>query len=109
MFSLIILDSFGNIKIECDKLGEDHENRVGGKHLKIRKLGKFRQSGCEHFLKLKAMKTMAHVIDSGRSEDTRSMTNDARCEFDSVTNQERERIVKYVFEEQRRRMSGGDR
>ena len=50
------------MKIECDKLGEDHENRGGGKHLKIRKLGKFRQSGCEHFLKLKAMKTMAHVF-----------------------------------------------
>ena len=53
--------------------------------------------------------TMAHVIDSDRSEDTRSLSADVRCEFDSLTNREREKIVKYVFEEQRRRMSGGDR
>ncbi|MBO4395872.1 MAG: flagellar brake protein [Eubacterium sp.] len=56
-----------------------------------------------------SMEIMAHVIESGRSEDTRSTSSDVRCEFDSLTNQERERIVKYVFEEQRRRMAGGDR
>ncbi len=52
------------------------------------------------------MKVMAHVIDCERSLDSKC---DARCEFDGVTNNEREVIVKYVFEEQRRRMSGGER
>ena len=55
------------------------------------------------------MKVLAHVIDCERSVDSRSSACDARCEFDGVTNNEREIIVKYVFEEQRRRMSGGER
>lgn len=56
-----------------------------------------------------SMQLMAHVIDCDKSEDLRSATSDARCEFDSIDNRQRERIVKYVFEEQRRRMSGGER
>ncbi|MEE3467731.1 MAG: flagellar brake protein [Eubacterium sp.] len=55
------------------------------------------------------MKFMAHVIDCDQSDDSREKATDARCEFDGVTNREREMIVKYVFEEQRRRMSGGER
>ncbi len=55
------------------------------------------------------MKFMAHVVDCDSSDDTREKSTDARCEFDGVTNREREMIVKYVFEEQRRRMSGGER
>ena len=55
------------------------------------------------------MVTMAHVIESWKSNDARSSAEVTRCEFDHLQNRERERIVKYVFEEQRRRMSGGDR
>ncbi len=55
------------------------------------------------------MKVMAHVIDCEKSDDSRASACDARCEFDGITNGEREIIVKYVFEEQRRRMSGGER
>ena len=55
------------------------------------------------------MKVMAHVIDCEKSVDSRAAACDARCEFDGITNNEREIIVKYVFEEQRRRMSGGER
>ena len=55
------------------------------------------------------MKIMAHVIDCDYSDDSRAKATDARLEFDGVTNREREMIVKYVFEEQRRRMSGGER
>ncbi|MBO6108815.1 MAG: flagellar brake protein [Eubacterium sp.] len=56
-----------------------------------------------------SMKMMAHVIESSKSMDMRSSSADVRCEFDSIDNREREDIVKYVFEEQRRRMSGGER
>ena len=55
------------------------------------------------------MKVMAHVIDCEKSVDSRAASSGARCEFDGITNGEREIIVKYVFEEQRRRMSGGER
>ena len=48
--------------MECDEPGEDHERRVRGEHLKIQKLGKLRQSRCEHLPKLKAMKSVAHVF-----------------------------------------------
>ena len=50
------------------------------------------------------MKVFSHVIDcTGDRPDSK----DVRCEFDSIGPKERELVVKYVFEEQRRRMSGG--
>ena len=50
------------------------------------------------------MRVFSHVIDcTGESINSK----DVRCEFDSIGNKERELVVKYVFEEQRRRMSGG--
>ena len=50
------------------------------------------------------MRVFSHVIEcTGDRPDSK----DVRCEFDSIGNKERELIVKYVFEEQRRRMSGG--
>ena len=58
---------------------------------------------------MRKMMLMAHVIDCDRSEDARANAADARCEFESISDKERELIVKYVFEEQRRRMSGGQK
>ena len=55
---------------------------------------------------MKSMDMLAHVIEcDGESR----LSKDARCEFDDITDNEREMIIKYVFEEQRRRMSGGER
>ncbi|MBR6228233.1 MAG: flagellar brake protein [Eubacterium sp.] len=58
------------------------------------------QRGVESF------RAFSHVVEcTGESRNSK----DARCEFESITNREQEMIVKYVFEEQRRRMSGGER
>ena len=51
-------------------------------------------------------RVFAHVVEcTGESRNSK----DARLEFEAITNKEQEMIVKYVFEEQRRRMSGGER
>ena len=50
------------------------------------------------------MKFDAQVIICDRSPNS-AMSYDTRCEFVSIRDKEREMIVKYVFEEQRRRMS----
>ncbi|MBQ6538371.1 MAG: flagellar brake protein [Eubacterium sp.] len=50
----------------------------------------------------------ARVIES--TENMKMLkTFDTRCEFLSMSGRERELIVKFVFEQQRKKMSGGDR
>lgn len=54
------------------------------------------------------LRSFAHVISSeGRGGSAADFA--ARCEFDELTARQREQIVKFVFEEQRRRMSGGEK
>ena len=52
-----------------------------------------------------SLKIFSHIIECTGESATLKIS---RCEFDSISAKERELIVKYVFEEQRRRMSGGN-